>query len=120
VKIHQARYSVIQNMAVHGDCVIVGRCSDYILRDFHPVNIFIYADIETKIARCQSRAIESEHLSESELRKRIKHIDRSRAKYYETYTGQQWGEQENYELCVNTSGYEELKALVFKIKHFIT
>lgn len=119
-KIHQAQYSVIQNMAAQGDCVIVGRCSDYILRDFNPVNIFIYADMETKIARCQSRAAESEHLSESELRKLIKSIDRSRAKYYETYTGQQWGEKENYGFCVNTSGYKELKALALKIKHFIT
>lgn len=117
-KINQAQYSVIQEMAAQGDCVIVGRCSDYILRELHPINIFVYADIKTKIARCRSRAGSNEDLSENELKKRIRNIDKSRAKYYETYTGQQWGEKENYNLCVNTSGLKSLKEFVLKLNHF--
>ncbi|WP_193708202.1 AAA family ATPase [Alkalibaculum sporogenes] len=79
-KIHQAQYSVIQDMAAQGDRVIVGRCSDYILRELHPINIFIYADIKTKIARCRSRTGSNEDLSENELKKRIRNIDKSRSK----------------------------------------
>ena len=44
-----AQQQIIENFAKQGDCVIVGRCADVILKDYHPLNLFVYADAESKI-----------------------------------------------------------------------
>ena len=96
------------------DCVLVGRCADYILKDKNPLKIFVYADMASKIARCRLKAPENEHLSDHEMRKQIKRIDRNRAKYYEFYTGRKWGDKLNYDLCINTTN-TEIKKIVPRI-----
>ena len=53
-----AQQQIIENFAKQGDCVIVGRCADVILKDYHPLNLFVYADAESKIQRCIDRAPE--------------------------------------------------------------
>ena len=85
------------------DCVIVGRCGDYILKKMNPIRLFVYADMESKFLRCREMADEHEHLSDKELRKMIRRIDHNRAKYYRYYTGHVWGERTNYDMCINTS-----------------
>ena len=74
----------------------------------------IYADMASKIARCRLKAPENEHLSDHEMRKQIKRIDRNRAKYYEFYTGRKWGDKLNYDLCINTTN-TEIKKIVPRI-----
>ena len=49
-----AQQQIIENFAKQGDCVIVGRCADVILKDYHPLNLFVYADAESKI-QCDKR-----------------------------------------------------------------
>ena len=105
---------VISELAEKGPCVIVGRCADYILKDKNPLKIFVYADMASKIARCRLKAPENEHLSDHEMRKQIKRIDRNRAKYYEFYTGRKWGDKLNYDLCINTTN-TEIKKIVPRI-----
>ena len=105
---------VISELAEKGPCVIVGRCADYILKDENPLKIFVYADMASKIARCRLKAPENEHLSDHEMRKQIKRIDRNRAKYYEFYTGRKWGDKLNYDLCINTTN-TEIKKIVPRI-----
>ena len=113
--IHQEQHAIIQEMASKSDCVIVGRCADYILREEDPFRIFVYSGMSAKIARCrrnQSADYESGgSLTDKELTKRIEHINKGRAEYYEFYTGQKWGDRENYDLCINTGRYADLKAL---------
>ena len=94
--------------------MLVGRCADYILKDKNPLKIFVYADMASKIARCRLKAPENEHLSDHEMRKQIKRIDRNRAKYYEFYTGRKWGDKLNYDLCINTTN-TEIKKIVPRI-----
>ena len=94
---------IILEMAEKSDCVIVGRCADYILRDYNPYRIFVYADMDCRVKRCREYAPENENLSDKELEKEITMIDKNRASYYNFHTGQKWGEQLNYDLCVNTS-----------------
>lgn len=94
---------IILEMAERSDCVIVGRCADYILRDQNPYRIFAYADMESRIKRCREYAPEHENLSDKELEKRILTIDKNRASYYNFHTGQKWGEPLNYDLCINTT-----------------
>lgn len=101
-----------QEVAEASDCVIVGRCADYVLRDLSPVRLFVYADMEHKIARCQEKGDDAEELTVSELRRKIASVDKRRARYYQFYTSQLWGRKEHYDLCINTSRHAQVKDLI--------
>ena len=101
--IYAEQANVLHEMAERSDCVIVGCCGDYILREYHPTRLFVYADEDAKIARCRQKADEHEQLSDKELRKMIKAVDKNRSKYYAYYTGHEWGNRTNYDMCINTS-----------------
>ena len=98
-------------MAEKSDCVIVGRCADYILRDYNPFRIFVYADIESRVKRCMERSGDDEKLTEKEMKRHILALDKERSKYYEFYTDRRWGDKLNYDICINTS-FIEIKKLV--------
>lgn len=102
---------IILEMAEKSDCVIVGRCADHILKEYHPYRIFVYADMESRMRRCREYAPKNENLTDKELEKHILAIDKNRASYYNFHTGQKWGEQLNYDLCINTS-QREIKEIV--------
>ncbi len=104
--IYRAQTEVIKDMALRSDCVIVGRCADFILREEEQVRLFrlfIYADIESRIKRCMERAPEGENMDEKQMRKYIQKVDKGRAGYYEDYTLQKWGDKSNYDMCFNTT-----------------
>ena len=109
--VYQAQDSIIKDLAGKANCVIVGRCADYILREQNPYRIFVYADFASRLRRCLERAGEGEGITEKEMKQRINEIDKGRAKYYDFYTGQKWGAKENYDLLVNTSD-KDIKSLV--------
>ena len=116
---------IIEELADRSNCVIVGRCADYVLRGYHPFRIFVYADMESKIRRCQKRSDEGERLTEDEIRKQVDRIDRNRSKYYTYHTEQKWGKKENYDLCINTSDIDikelvPILAQLFKKDYLIT
>lgn len=94
---------VIEKLA-EKDCVIVGRCADVILADKNPFKIFVYADERSKTERCRSRAPEDEKLSDKQLLKKMRKIDKGRARLHDLFLGDSWGQRETYNLCVNTSG----------------
>lgn len=101
---------ILRELAEKSDCVVVGRCADYILRDWEPFRVFVYADMDSRIRRCQERSTGDEKLSDKDMRRSILDIDRSRSKYYSFYTGQKWGDKEYYDLCINTTN-RDIKAL---------
>lgn len=81
-------------------CVIVGRCSDYILKDRNDVfNVFIYADDEARKKRIIKQYGENEKLPERRLRDK----DKQRAAYYRYFTDKQWGDPRNYDICLNSA-----------------
>lgn len=102
-KIYAEQNNILREVAKKSDCVIVGRCADYILREFSPLRVFVYSEMEKKIERCRRYAPESEHLTYKQLRSKIRSVDKERARYYEFFTGQKWGKPENFDLCINTS-----------------
>lgn len=104
--IYREQHNIIREMAARSDCIIIGRCADYILRDLHPLRLFVYASMQHKIERCRARNAEEADLSDKELKNRIQRIAQGRAKYYRFYTGHVWGAPENYDLCINTSQLE--------------
>jgi cytidylate kinase len=117
--VFQAQQEIIREMAERSDCVIVGRCADYILRDKKPFRIFVYADMQSRIDRCRSRAAEGESMTDKEYKQQITSMDKSRARYYDFYTDMKWGDKLNYELCINTTNQDiptlvEFLARIFK------
>ena len=116
--IYLAQCEIIRDLAQKSDCVIVGRCADYILRDMKPFRIFVYADIDSRVKRCLERNTESEkHITDKEMKKKILKIDKNRAKYYDYYTGNEWGDKSNYDLCINTTDVviKEIVPVIAKI-----
>lgn len=110
---------VIESIAKTGrDCIIVGRNADVILQKEHPFNIFVCADIETKIRRCTERAPEGERLSRKEIEQHIRRIDKNRTKTREIITDSKWGERSMYHLIINTTGWN-IKELAPAIGEFI-
>ena len=102
--IYAEQHKLLRELASKSDCIIVGRCADYILRDFHPFRIFVYADTASKLNRCMERKSDEENLTKAQVKKKMAEIDRNRAKYYEFFSEQRWGTKENYDLLINTSG----------------
>lgn len=98
--------AIITDMANTSDCVIVGRCADYILAQMHPMRIFVHADMDSRLRRCRRKAAGDEKLSDKELAANIRRIDKNRSKYYEFYTGKTWGDKRLYDLCINTTRIE--------------
>ncbi|MDL2224704.1 cytidylate kinase-like family protein [Eubacteriales bacterium OttesenSCG-928-M02] len=91
--------NIIKDIAKEGPCVIVGRCADYVLRDVeNVVNVFIHGKMENRM----KRAVTHYHLAEDVAEKEIKKIDKRRATYYRYYTGQIWGDAENYHLSLDS------------------
>ena len=88
----------IKLIASEDNCVIVGRASDYILKD-NPnlIRIFLYAPLEYRINKVK----EMYHDTYKEARKHVLDSDKSRSSYYEVISNQSWGKKENYDLCLN-------------------
>ena len=118
IRVATAQRKIIENFAEQGDCVIVGRCADVILEDMKPLNLFVYADMDSKLQRCMERAPENENLSENELERKIKQIDKQRAQHRQMYSDTKWGNKEGYHLCINTSG-KEIKKLIPALAEFV-
>lgn len=99
----QLQSKVIRELAMQESCVIIGRCADYILRDMeHVLKIYVHAPMES----CMERTREFHpNLSDAELRRQIQKIDKRRAAYYEHFTGKNWKDADNYDLCFNSSQF---------------
>ena len=96
----QFQAEAIRHAASSSSCVFVGRCADYILRDFDDViNIFITADLEERAARVAERH-QCDHNKALHI---INQKEGSRASFYNYYTGRKWGDSANYDLCINSS-----------------
>ena len=99
-QIFVAQSNVIRRLASHGPCVIVGRCSDYVLRDNRNcLRVFFSAPMENRM----KRVMERRHLSEKDARQKIQKEDKWRADNYRYYTGRIWGAAGNFDLTVNTA-----------------
>lgn len=98
---------VIEEIAALGkDCIIVGRNADIILQEYQPFSIFVCAKQDAKVRRCMERAPEGENLSERELVRRMKQIDKVRSQTREIMSGSVWGDPKAYHLTVNTTDWE--------------
>ena len=107
----QFQSDAIRKAASEGSCVFLGRCADYILRDFdNVVNVFITASMDFRVKLVSKvKELDVEH-----ARKLIEQVERRREQYYNYYTGKKWGAAESYDLCIDASilGLEETENLI--------
>lgn len=91
----------IKRIAEEEDCVFVGWCADFVLRDSDAqlLRVFVSAPEGQRIRR----KMELECLSLSKAKRLVTKMDKQRRKYYEGYTGQVWGDPHNYDLNIDTS-----------------
>lgn len=107
----QFQSDAIRKAAKENSCVFVGRCADYVLRDFpNAVNIFITASMEYRIEQIMNK----QHLDHDAARKFIEQKESSRAAYYNYFTGKKWGAAESYDFCIDSSilGLMETEKLI--------
>ncbi len=98
---------IIRELADKSDCVIIGRCADYILRGRENLTrILVYADKPA----CMKRVTELYGMLPAEAEKKIDSLDKARASYYKYYTGNEWDNVNNFDLCINTSAITFEKA----------
>ena len=100
-KLFITQSQIIRDLAAEGPCIIIGRCSDYVLRT-NPArfSVFIYAPIEARIRRVIERGAAK---TEKEARDLISRTDKRRINYYNYYTGRKWGSPDNYNMMLDSS-----------------
>jgi len=99
------------------NCVVVGRNADILLEKYNPFNIFVCADMQTKVQRCIERAKEGEDISPKEIEKQIRRVDKNRARTREILSSSAWGQRDAYHLIVNTTGWD-IKELTPAVAEF--
>lgn len=98
--LYAVQSAIIKKLAQKGSCVIVGRCADYVLKDYPGcINVFICASKEDR----KNRVMDKYHLSERKATEKMKKIDRERKYYYETYSGKEWGSIQSHQILMNSS-----------------
>lgn len=106
IQLKAMQTKLIKSIATRGNCVIVGRAADSILEEYDPFCLFVYADQDSKLARCRSRVAAGENLTDRDIIRQMKRIDRSRAEYHDIISSRVWGQKESYHLCINTTDTE--------------
>ena len=103
-KIFEAECQVVRNLAKKGNCVIVGRCADYVLRNSgNCLKVFFSAPLASRIRRVAQR----QNISEGEAKATVQKNEKLRADNYRYYTRRMWGAAGNFDLSLNTDLGEE-------------
>ncbi len=113
-KIFETQKELINEYAEKGSCIVVGRCSDYILRDYpNSLHIFLYASYEERVVNC----VNSLYMTPEQAKKMIKSVDSARASYHKHYAGYLPGDKNHYHMQLNTSmlGVEGTAEMIVEI-----
>lgn len=113
-KLWVAQLKAIVEVANKSDCVIVGRCADFILKETADcIRVFIHADPKDKAKRIVEQYGESDQTPE----RRLKEKDKRRAAYYQLYTDHKWGDLKNYDITLSTSslGIEKCADIIVEL-----
>lgn len=90
---------IIRELAEKESCVIVGRAADFVLKDRpNAVSVFVHASKEY----CIKQAIERAAYIGKDVERFIERTDKYRSDFYRYYTGQEWADARNYDLCLNS------------------
>ncbi len=99
-RVFMAQYDAIKKLASEENCIIVGRCADYALKDTPGlISVFIKADMDAKI----KRIMRLYDYNESKAKDIIVKTDKKRANYYNFYSNKKWADSRSYDLCIDSS-----------------
>lgn len=102
----------IRKIAQQENCIFVGRCADFVLREeeVKMLKVFVQAPVEWRI----KRKMQQEHLGREKAVHLVRKMDKRRKKYYESYTGQVWGDTKYYDICIDTGtiGFKEAVTMI--------
>ena len=112
-----AQQKILKELAEQDDCVFIGRSSDAILKEFKPLNIFVYADIDYKIKRCKEKGEVDVNFSDRALKRKIKSVDKGRARNHNLISDSKWGDRKSYHLLVNSTGFN-IEDLIPSVKEY--
>lgn len=115
-RVFKMQSDIIKEKAATENCVIVGRCANYVLEDHdNCIRVFIYADIEKRINRIMTR----HGLVDRDVAiKLIKKTDKNRRSYYQFYSEMKWGRIEGQDLLIN-SGLLGIDGTVALLKNIV-
>lgn len=98
-KLFREEKSIIEEIVKKEDCVIVGRCGSYIFKDRPDcLKVFVYADTDYRI----DRTMREEKIGAQEAEELLKKSDKRRSSFYNTHTGQEWGQMQYFDLCLDS------------------
>lgn len=108
--IFESEGEVIRRLADQGNCVILGRCADYFLRDRQDcLKVYLHAPEDFRV----KRIMDTEDLSEEDARRKVRRMDRRRSDNYHYYTRRIWGHSGNYDLTIDTGiGAEAVEEII--------
>lgn len=100
INLYNIQAELIRNLAKTESCIIVGKCADYILKDyFNVISVYIEAPREV----CVESVMKKLYVSKERANQLIHSTDKYRAKYYNYYTGGKvWTNPINYDLILNS------------------
>ena len=99
-QIFTAQSESLEKLACKSDCIIIGRCAEYILKGkANLINVFVYADEASRTERIMA----NEKVSVDEALQLIAEYDKARAEYHDYFTNTVWGKMENYDITLNSS-----------------
>lgn len=116
-QLYISQSEIIKKLADEGPCIILGRCSDYALRERDDVlNVFLHADIDYRVEHISTKL----GMPKSKAKELIKKTDKRRAAYYNYYTHRKWGDLKNFDLAINSAvGVDKVVNLIesyYKVK----
>ena len=108
--IFESEGKVIRSLADQENCVILGRCADYFLRERpNCLKVYLHAPEDYRV----KRIMDTENLSEEDARQKVRRMDRRRSDNYHYYTRRIWGHSKNYDLTIDTSiGAEAVEEII--------
>lgn len=104
-KLFAAQTQVIKKFGEKGNCIIVGRNANTILKEYdNSLHIFLCADLEFRVRRMMEKEM-YKGFSHQKMIDLINTVDKRRAKYCDYYTNTKFGDAKNYDLCLDTSKF---------------
>ena len=97
---------VIRELAETESCVIIGRCSNHILKDCPNVlSVFIHAPMDYRL----QESAKKQSGSTRDIEKFLAKDDKRKLEYYQRYAGGEWRDAVNYDMCLDSSklGYDK-------------
>ena len=96
----QAQSEIIREAAERGSCILIGRCANYVLREWPELfSVYVTAPFEQRTRRIMER----NRMSKEDAQAAVEKVDRQRQTYYEHHTGRSWGGENGYDLTIDSS-----------------